>query len=322
MRMTVKRGVLALLCALAPAISMAQSYPSRPITLIVPFPPGGTTDVLARSLGQDLGKALGQPLVIESKPGAGATLGADYVAKSKPDGYILLLGAVHHVVAANVYKKLPYDFSRDLAPITTIALVPNVVTVNAKSPANSLGELLAQAKAAPGKYAFGSNGLGTAQHLLLAQVEQSAGVKLLHVPYKGSGPLTTDLLGGQVDLSCDTITPVLPHIKAGKLRGLAVVNDKRAPQLPDVPTVDEAGLKGITVRSWFSIAGPAGMPKEIVARLNTEMVKVINSAEFRQRMADIGAQGVGDAPEQLAARIKEDTERFAQLVKAAGITIE
>jgi len=322
MPMTLKRAAAALLCALAPAIAIAQSYPARPITLIVPFPPGGTTDVLARSLGQDLGKALGQPVVIESKPGAGATLGADYVAKSKPDGYILLLGAVHHVVAANVYKKLPYDFSRDLAPITTIALVPNVVTVNAKSPANSLGELLAAAKAAPGKYSFGSNGLGTAQHLLLAQMEQSAGIKLLHVPYKGSGPLTTDLLGGQVDLSCDTITPVLPHIKAGKLRGLAVVNDKRAPQLPEVPTVDEAGLKGITVRSWFSVAGPAGMPRDVITRLNAEMVKVINSAEFRQRMADIGAQGVGDSPEQLAARIKEDTERFAQLVKAAGITIE
>jgi tripartite-type tricarboxylate transporter receptor subunit TctC len=322
MRMLFKRGTLALLCVLAPAMAVAQSYPSRPITLIVPFPPGGTTDVLARSLGQDLGKALGQPVVIESKPGASATLGADYVAKSRPDGYILLLGAVHHVVAANVYKKLPYDFSRDLTPITTIALVPNVVTVNAKSPMNSLGELLAAAKAAPGKYTFGSNGLGTAQHLLLAQIEQSAGIKLLHVPYKGSGPLTTDLLGGQVDLSCDTITPVLPHIKAGKLRGLAVVNDKRAPQLPEVPTVDEAGLKGITVRSWFSVAGPAGMPKEIVGKLNAEMVKVINSAEFRQRMADIGAQGVGDTPEQLAARIREDTERFAQLVKTAGITIE
>jgi len=322
MHMTLKRGVGTLLCALAPVAATAQSYPARPITLIVPFPPGGTTDVLARSLGQDLGRALGQPVVIESKPGAGATLGADYVAKSRPDGYILLLGAVHHVVAANVYKKLPYDFSRDLAPITTIALVPNVVTVNVKSTANSLGELLAMAKASPGKYSFGSNGLGTAQHLLLAQMEQSAGIKLLHVPYKGSGPLTTDLLGGQVDLSCDTITPVLPHIKAGKLRGLAVVNDKRVPQLPEVPTVDEAGLRGITVRSWFSVAGPAGMPRDVVARLNTEMVKVINSVEFRQRMADIGAQGVGDTPEQLAARIKEDTERFAQLVKTAGITIE
>jgi tripartite-type tricarboxylate transporter receptor subunit TctC len=320
--MTLKRGALALLCALAPAISSAQTYPTRPVTLVVPFPPGGTTDVLARTLGQDLGKSLGQPVVIESKPGAGATLGADYVAKSKPDGYILLMGAVHHTIATSAYKKLPYDFARDLAPISTVALVPNVMAVNPNLPAKNVGELLALAKAAPKKYTFGSNGNGTGQHLIGAQFEIMGGVQLLHVPYKGSGPLTTDLLGGQIDMSFDTITPLLPHIKAGKLRALAVTTARRAPALPEVPTLDEAGLKGFDMGTWFGVLAPAGTPKEIITRLNSDMVKIINSPEFRKRMDEIGAGGVGNTPEQMAAQIKEDTERFARLVKAANVSIE
>jgi len=301
-----------------------QAWPTKPISLIVPFPAGGTTDVLARAVGQALSKSLGQPVVVESKPGAGATLGADFVAKSKADGYTLLMGAVHHTIATSVYRKLPYDFQKDFAPVTTVALVPNVLVVNPNVPAKNVKELLALAKAEPGRLTFGSNGngTGTGQHLIGAQFEGMGGVQLLHVPYKGSGPLTTDLLGGQITMSFDTITPVLPHIKAGKLRALAVTTSKRSPALPDVPTLDEAGLKGFNLGTWFGVLAPAATPREIVARLNSELVKIINSPDFRKKMEDIGAEPVGNTPEQMARQIKDDTERFSRLVKDAKVTID
>ena len=313
----------AVLCALA-GTAAAQAWPTKNISLIVPFPAGGTTDVLARALGQELAKSLGQPVIVENKPGAGATLGADFVAKAKPDGHTLLMGAVHHTIATSVYRKLAYDFQKDLAPITTVAMVPNVLVVqaDAATPIRTVPELIAQAKRAPGKLAFGSNGNGTGQHLIGAQFEAMAGVQLLHVPYKGSGPMTTDLLGGQISMSFDTITPVLPHIKAGKLRALAVTTAKRSAALPDVPTLDEAGLKGFDLGTWFGVLAPAGTPKEVVTRLNTEMVKIIQSADFRKKMEDIGADPIGNTPEQMARQIKEDTERFARLVKEAKVVLE
>ena len=318
-------SVAALALSAAAGSAMAQAapaWPGKPISLIVPFPAGGTTDVLARALGLELSKAVGQPVIVDNKPGAGATLGADFVTKARPDGHTLLMGAVHHTIATSVYKKLPYDFQKDLAPVTTVALVPNVLVVNPSVPAKSVKELLALAKAEPGKLTYGSNGNGTGQHLIGAQFEGMGGVQLLHVPYKGSGPLTVDLLGGQITMSFDTITPVLPQIKAGKLRALAVTTIKRSPALPDVPTLDESGLKGFDLGTWFGILAPAATPKDVVARLNTEMVKIINSAEFRKKMADIGAEPIGDTPEQMAAQIKGDTERFAKLVKDAKVSIE
>ena len=302
--------------------AMAQAWPSRPISLIVPFAAGGTTDVLARAVGQELSRSLGQPVLIESKPGAGATLGADFVAKAKPDGYTLLMGAVHHTIATSAYKKLPYDFQKDLQPITIVALVPNLLVVNPAVPAKNVSELLALAKASPGKLSYGSAGNGTAHHLIGAQFEGMGGVQLLHVPYKGSGPLVTDLLGGQINMSFDTITPVLSHIKAGKLRALAITTNKRSPALPEVPTLDEAGLKGFNLGTWFGVLAPAGTPREIVSRLNTELVKIIHSPEFKKRMDDIGAEPVGNTPEQMAQQIKDDTERFAKLLKDAKVTIE
>lgn len=300
----------------------AQPWPSKPITLIVPFPAGGTTDVLARSLGDRLTQSLGQPVIVESKPGAGSTLGADYVAKSKPDGYTLLVGAVHHTIASSVYKKLPYDFQRDLAPITTIALVPNVLTVNAATPARSVAELVAMAKAQPGRLTYGSNGNGTAQHLIGTQFQNMTGTEILHIPYKGSGPLATDLLGGQITMSFDTITPVLQHIKGGKLRALAVTTSKRSSALPDVPTLDEMGLKGFNIGTWFGVLAPAATPKDVLAKLNAEMVKVIQSPEFHKRMEEIGAEPVGNSSDQMAQQIKGETEKFAKLVKDAKVTID
>ncbi len=309
--------------SLVGGVAMAQAWPSKSISLVVPFPSGGTTDVLARAVGVELSKSLGQPVVVESKPGAGATLGADFVSKAKPDGYTLLMGAVHHTIASSVYKKLPYDFQKDFAPVSTVALVPNVLVVNATlTAAKTAQELVAYGKANPGKLAFGSNGNGTAQHLIGAQFEAMGGVEILHVPYKGSGPLTTDLLGGQVSMSFDTITPVLPHIKAGKLRALAVTTAKRSSALPDVPTLDESGMKGFNLGTWFGILAPAATPKDVVVRLNTEIVKIINSAEFRKKMEEIGAEPIGNSPEQMAKQIKDDTDRYAKLVKDAKVVIE
>ena len=312
----------AMAVCMAGSAAWAQAWPSKPISLVVPFPAGGTTDVLARAVGQELSKSLGQPVVVESKPGAGATLGADFVVKSKPDGYTLLMGAVHHTIASSVYKKLPYDFQKDLAPVTTVALVPNVLVVNPNVAAKNTKDLLALAKTNPGKLTYGSNGNGTGQHLIGAQFESMGGVELLHVPYKGSGPLTTDLLGGQITMSFDTITPVLSHIKAGKLRALAVTTSKRSPALPDVPTLDESGLKGFNLGTWFGILAPANTPRDVVVRLNAEIVKIVNAPDFKKKMEDIGAEPIGNTPEQMAKQIKDDTERFAKLVKDAGVSID
>lgn len=302
--------------------AMAQAWPAKPITLVVPFPAGGTTDVLARAMAERLTQSLGQTVIVESKPGAGATVGADYVAKARPDGYTLLVGAVHHTIASSVYKKLPYDFQRDLAPVTTIALVPNVLVVSAGTPARNVAELVALLKTRPGQYNYGSNGNGTAQHLIGTQFENLTGTNLVHIPYKGSGPLATDLLGGQVTMSFDTVTPVLQHIRSGKLRALAVTTAKRSSALPDVPTLDEAGLKGFNIGTWFGILAPAATPKDIVARLNTEMVKIIHSADFKKRMDDIGAEPMGDSTVQMAAQIKSETEKFAKLVKDAKVSLD
>ena len=311
-----------LLSAAGPAAAQPPAFPSKPITLIVPFPAGGTTDVLARALGERLAQALGQPVIVENKPGAGATLGADLVAKSRADGHTLLMGAVHHTIAPAVYKKLPYDLQKDFAPLTTVAMVPNVLVVNASAtPAKSVAELVASAKAHPGM-TYGSNGNGTAQHLIGTQFENLTGAELAHIPYKGSGPLTTDLLGGQITMSFDTVTPVLQHIRSGKLRALAVTTGKRASALPDVPTLQEAGLKGFDLGTWFGVLAPVATPKDVTARLSAEMIKVIQSPEFRKRMAEIGAEPVGSTPEQMARQIKDETEKYAALVKAAKVVIE
>ncbi len=314
--------VLALALAVSGGSAMAQAWPSKPVTLIVPFPAGGTTDVLARALGERLQLSLGQPVIVENKPGAGATLGAEHVAKSRPDGHTLLMGAVHHTIAPAVYKKLGYDFQKDFAPITTVALVPNVLVINANTPARTVTELVALAKARPGEASYGSNGNGTAQHLIGTQFENTTGINLVHVPYKGSGPLATDLLGGQITMSFDTITPVLPHIRSGKLRALAVTTSRRSAALPEVPTLDEAGLKGFNIGTWFGVLAPAATPRDIVARLNAEMVKVIQSADFRKRMDEIGAEPIGNTTEQMAQQIKAETEKFARLVKDANVVIE
>lgn len=315
-------GLVGLAALTAVTGAQAQAWPAKPVTLVVPFPPGGTTDVLARALGTALGKSLGQPVIIDNRPGAGATIGADYVAKSKADGYTLLMGAVHHTIATSVYKKLPYDFQKDFAPITTVAVVPNVLVVNSSTPVRNVAELVALLKAQPDKGTYGSNGNGTAQHLIGTQFQNSTGVALTHIPYKGSGPLATDLLGGQILMSFDTITPVLQHIRSHKLRALAVTTATRSPALPEVPTLDEAGLKGFDMGTWFGVLAPAATPREVLARLGADMNRIIESPQFRRKMEEIGAEPVGGSPEQMARQIRDDTDRFARLVKDAKVALD
>ena len=302
--------------------ALAQAYPTKPITLIVPFPAGGTTDALARTVGQKLQEAWGQPVIVDNRGGAGATIGANMVAKAAPDGYTLLMGAIHHTIAPSVYKKLPYDFQKDLAPVTVVAVVPNVLVVNPSVPAKSVKELIAYAKANPGKLTFGSNGNGTAQHLIGTQFNLLAGTDIAHVPYKGSGPLTTDLMAGQISMSFDTVTPVLPFIKTGKLRPLAVATAKRSSALPDVPTLAESGLAGFDVASWYGVLVPVKTPPEIVKKLHDEIAKILQMPDVQKRFAELGAESIGNTPEQMAAQIKAETEKFAKLVKEANVKVE
>ena len=262
-----RHAAAAALCAIAGAAS-AQAWPTKAVTIVVPFPAGGTTDVLARAVSTKLSAAIGQPVIVDNKPGAGATLGAAQVAKVNDGGHTLLMGAVHHTVATSVYKNLSYSFEKDFAPITTVATVPNVLVVSASSPWQSVKDLVAAAKVKPEALSYGSNGNGTAQHMIGTQFQIDTGSRLLHVPYKGSAPLTTDLLGGQVNMSFDTVTPVLPFIKEGKLRPLAVTTAKRSAALPNVPTMQEAGVSHLAIGTWFGLLAPASTPKAVVARLN------------------------------------------------------
>ncbi len=298
----------------------AQAWPTKVVTIVVPFPPGGTTDVLAREVALKLAPVIGQQVIVENKPGAGATLGAGYVAKAPADGHTLLMGAVHHTIASSVYTKLPYDFQKDFAPITTVALVPNILVVSSDKPYKTLKDLTAEAKKTP--LSYGSNGSGTAQHMIGTQFQASIGAEILHVPYKGSAPLTTDLLGGQVNMSFDTITPVLPFIKAGKLTPIAVTTSKRSSTLPNVPTLQELGMKDMNIGTWFGLLAPAATPKAVQEKLNAEVVKIIQSAEFKKKMFDIGAEPIGNKQEEMAKQIKEETEKFKHLVKVGKVTVQ
>ena len=300
----------------------AANYPSRPIKIVVPFAPGGTTDMLARLVGQRLTLAWGQPVVIENKPGAGATLGADIVAKSAPDGYTLLMGAAHHTIAQKVYAKIPYQFDRDFAPITMVAMVPNMVVVNSDVPAKTIGEFIALSKSQPGKFNYGSAGAGTAHHLIGEMFKLRAGVELVHVPYKGSAPAVADLLSGQVQLMFDTVTSGLPQVKAGKLRALAVSTAKRSSAMPDVPSLSETVLPGFDVGTWFGLLAPAATPPAIVQKLNAEIVKIIQQPDVRKQMLEAGSEPMGNTSQQMAAQIKAELEAFESVVKQIKLVVE
>ncbi len=312
-----------LLVAGAAATVQAQTYPSKPIRMIVPFPPGGTTDILARAIGAELTKAWGQPVVIENRPGAGGNIGSEAVAKSPGDGYTLLMGTVGtHGINPSLYKKMPYDAVKDFAPVTLVALVPNILVVHPSVPAKSVAELIALAKKQPGKLTYASSGNGTSIHLSGALFESLAGVQMVHVPYKGSAPAVTDLLGGQVNMMFDNMPSALPHVKAGKLRALGVTSAKRSPAVPDVPTIAEAGVKGYEASSWFGVLAPATTPKDIVAKLNAEIAKSLGTPEMKEKLSSQGAEPVGNTPEQFGAFIRAEIDKWAKVVKASGATVD
>ncbi len=325
MKLFLSRTLVALTVAGAAAGAMAQtaaSYPSRPIKIVVPFAPGGATDTLARLLGQRLTTAWGQPVIVENKAGAGATVGADMVAKSPADGYTLLMGAAHHTIAQNVYAKLPYHIGRDFAPVSIVAMVPNMVVVNANVPAKSIQEFIALSKSQPGKLNYGSAGAGTAHHLIGEMFKLRAGVNIVHVPYKGSSPAVADLISGQIDLMFDTVTSGLPQVKAGKTRALAVTTAKRSSAMPDVPSLAETVLPGFDVGTWFGILVPVATPPDIVAKLNAEIVKIVNAPDVRKQLLEMGSEPVGNTSAQMASQIKAELEAFESLAKQIKLSVE
>jgi tripartite-type tricarboxylate transporter receptor subunit TctC len=316
-------AVIAGLAAAGDAPGQAPAYPSRPIRLVVPFPPGGATDILARDVAQKLTEAWGQSVVVDNRPGAGGNIGSELVAKAPPDGYTLLMGTVGtHAINASLYAKMPYDHIRDFAPVILVAGVPNVLVVNPALPVNTVAELIAYAKANPGKLNFASSGNGTSIHLSGELFKVMAGVQMTHVPYKGSAPAVADLISGQVQLMFDNLPPSLPQIKAGKLRALAVTSSTRAPALPDVPTMAEAGLPGFEASSWFGVLAPAGTPPAIVAKLNAEIARWLATPEAKERLSKQGADAAGGSPEDFVKHIAAETTKWAKVVKDSGAKVD
>ena len=314
-------GLAGFCAALAHAQPVA-SYPAKAIRIIVPFPPGGTTDALARILGQHMTASWGQPVLVENKPGAGATLGADMVAKSPADGYTLLMGAAHHTIAQSVYTKVPYHFGRDFAPVSVIAVVPNMVVVNAALPARTIEEFVALAKAQPGKLNYGTAGAGTAHHLIGEMFKLKAGVDLQHVPYKGSAPAVSDLVGGQIQVMFDTVSSALPQVKAGKTRALAVTTARRSSALPEVPTLSETVLPGFDVGTWFGILAPAGTPPSVIEKIRADIEQMVNAPDIRKQLLDMGAEPVANTPAQMAAQIKSELASYEALAKQIKLVVD
>ena len=300
----------------------AAAWPAKPIRWVVPFPPGGAMDVIARTLGERAGRALGQPFVIENRPGAGGNIGADAVAKSPADGYTIMITSIGMATNKALYAKLSYDPVKDFAPISLLAVVPNVLVVNANSPDKTVADVIAHAKRDPGKLTYASAGNGTSIHLAGEVFASMAGLNLLHVPYKGSGPAVTDMLGGQVDLMFDSITSAAPHIQSGKLRALGVTSARRSATLPGVPTIAEAGVPGYEVSPWFAVFAPAGTPAPIVQKLNTALLDAMKQPDTQARFDAIGAQPIGSTPAELADHVDKEMARWGKLIKERNIRMD
>src|SRR6187551_4065452 len=323
-RRTLIAALAATPVALATRTALAQAaYPSQPIRIVVPFPTGGATDIMARAAAQRLTEAWKAQVVVDNRPGAGGNIGSELVAKAPNDGYTLEMGTVGtHAINASLYAKMPYDHVKDFVPVVLVAAVPNVLVVTPSLPVNSVQELIAYIKANPGKVNFASSGNGTSIHLSGELFKVLTGVQITHVPYKGSAPALTDLLGGQVQMMFDNLPPSLPQIKAGKLRALAVTSSTRAPALPDVPTVAEAGLPGFEASSWFGVLAPAGTPPAIVAKLNAEIAKWLTTPEAKEKLANVGANIASGTPEDFARHIQAETAKWAKVVKESGAKVD
>jgi tripartite-type tricarboxylate transporter receptor subunit TctC len=300
----------------------AQSYPDRPIRFVVPFPPGGGNDILARAMSPKLGELLGQSVIVDNRPGAGGNIGTETVAKSAPDGYTILIASNQVTINPALYARLPFDIEKDFAPVARVASVPMLLVVHPSVPANNVRELIAQAKSRPGALNHSTPGSGTPQHLAFEVFNKLAGVDVIHVPYKGTGPAIADLIGGQVQAAFATLASVEPHVKAGKLRALAVATPQRSQALPEVPTVAESGVPGYDVELWYSILAPRGTPKTVVTRLAAEFERVLQTPEVRERLSAQGFEPSFAGPDQLAEIMQRELAKWSRTIKETGIKID
>ena len=316
-------AVAVLLLAGSAALVLAQSYPAKPIRMMIGFPPGGGTDIIGRIVAQKLGDALGQQIIVDNRGGASGQLAAELVSKAAPDGYTIMMAHIAAIsILPSLVAKLPYDAQKDFAPVSLAAIGPNLLVVHPSVPAKNVKELVALAKSRPGQLQYASPGAGTVQHLAGELFKLQAKIDMLHVPYKGSGQSIVDLIAGQVHMDFDAVPPVINYVRQGKLRALAVTSAKRFTLLPDMPTIEEAGVPGFDMSTWWGIVAPAAVSKDIVNKLNGEMVKAIRQADAREKISSVGADTVGNSPEEFAAFIRAETEKYARIVKAANIKLE
>jgi len=319
----IARLAAAVIAAGAATLATAQPYPTKPIKFIVPFPPAGSTDLSARAVAGKLSERIGQPVIIENRPGAGGNIGTDVVAKAAPDGYTLIVGTVGtHGINPSLYSKMPYDHVKDFAPVILLSKTPNVLVVNPSLPVNSVADVIRLAKSKPNELTFASSGSGTSIHLSGELFKTMAGVQMTHIPYKGSGPMLIDLISGQVNMAFDNLSASMQHIKAGKLKALATTGTQRPPNLPDLPTIAEAGLTGYDSTSWNAIFAPAGTPREVVERLNREIRAILESPETRKFFTEQGAEAGGGTPAELAEFVRAETAKWQKVVKDSGAKVD
>jgi tripartite-type tricarboxylate transporter receptor subunit TctC len=309
--------------ATSPAPALAQTYPAKPIRIIVPSPPGDGSDLMARAIGDKLGAAWNTTVIVDNRVGAGGRVGTEAAAKAAPDGYTLIMGnAGSHGINAALYADLPYDIERDFAPITQVMRSPNVLVVTPAVPATDVRELIALFKANPGKYSYGSGGNGSSAHLSAELFKSMAGVDVVHVPYKGASPALTDVIAGRIVMFIGNLPPAMPHMKSGNVRALAVTTAQRSPLVPELPTLAESGLPGYETVAWFGLFAPAGTPKEIVTRLQTEVARIVREPDIKARIATLGGEPVGNKPEEFAAIVKGDIAKWRKVVKDANVHVD
>ena len=313
---------LALAAALAATAALAQGYPNKPVKVIVPYPPGGPTDIVARSLAQKLSEQTGQQFVVDNRAGAGGNIGAEAVKNSPADGYTLLVATTAHAINRTLFPKLNYDLGKDFVPVSQLTAGPLVIVANPKFAPNNVKELIAAAKARPGEVNYASSGPGQSTHLSAELFSSMAGVKMTHVPYKGSAPALTDTMGGQTAIFFDTMLSAMPHVRGGKLKAIAVTSAQRSPAAPEIPTVAESGLPGYEAIAWNGLLAPAGTPKEVVAKLNAEVKKALEVAEIRERFAAQGFAAAYSTPEAYARFIDAEVDKWARVVKVSGATVD
>ena len=322
MKIPFKNKYLLLLTVL-PGAALAQQFPSKPIRIIVAYTPAGATDILARSVGQKMSEAFSQPVIVDNRPGANGNIGTDVAAKATPDGHTLLMvTAGTHGINPSLYRKLPWDAVKDFAPVSLTAMVPNIMVVNNSVPAKSVKEFIAYLKANPNKFNYGSPGNGSTAHLSQELFKTMTGTNMQHIPYKGSAGVLADVIGGQIIVTIDNIPPYIQQVKAGKLRALAVSAAKRSPAMPDLPTIAEAGVPGYASSAWFGLVAPAGTPKAIVDKLATEQQRILKLPDVNERLSALGAEPVGDRPEQFAAHIKSEIAKWAKVIKDANVELQ